>query len=204
MDQTIFHYHQNAERYQSQYDAVSAKDVHANWSSILKNMIPGLALDIGAGSGRDALWLSEAGWTVTAVEPAEALRTLGQHKTTDKVTWIDAQLPALTGLPKPSNGYDLILLSAVWMHLKPSQRPRALASLGQYLSSNGNIIITLRFGPNDQNRPMYEVDLADLEKQAYRMGLVLYETSQNQAQDLLARKDITWKTVCLKKTNEIA
>ncbi len=197
MDQTILHYHQNATRYQLQYDSVSAQDVHADWSSILSNMRPGLALDIGAGSGRDALWLAEAGWTVTAVEPAVALRSLGQHKTANKVTWIDTQLPELTGLRRPDDGYDLILLSAVWMHLPPEQRPLALATLAKHLSAVGKLIITLRFGPSDPSRPMYAVDMEELENLANSQGLLFHELGNNLTSDLLERKEISWKTVCL-------
>jgi SAM-dependent methyltransferase len=197
MDQTILHYHQNASQYQSQYDSVFAEDVHADWSSILRKMKPGLALDIGAGSGRDALWLAEAGWEVTAVEPAEALRAFGNQKTADKVNWIDAQLPDLIGLQKPNNGYDLILLSAVWMHLNPAKRLLAMETLSYYLSAAGNLIITLRFGPSDPNRPMYEIDLKEIENLAKQHNLILHELGQAPAGDLLARKEITWKTVCL-------
>jgi hypothetical protein len=35
------------------------------------------ALDIGAGSGRDAAWLAAEGWNVVAVEPALGLIVLG-------------------------------------------------------------------------------------------------------------------------------
>ncbi len=35
---------------------------------------PGLVIDIGAGSGRDAAWFAANDWTVIAVEPADRLR----------------------------------------------------------------------------------------------------------------------------------
>lgn len=32
------------------------------------DLVPGRALDLACGEGRNALWLAEAGWTVTAVD----------------------------------------------------------------------------------------------------------------------------------------
>jgi 2-polyprenyl-3-methyl-5-hydroxy-6-metoxy-1,4-benzoquinol methylase len=201
-DPTISHYHQHASRYQTQYDSVAAQDVHAAWAPLLKTLTPRLALDIGAGSGRDALWLEQQGWQVTAVEPATNLRQLGQHKTGHRVTWVSAQLPDLNDLQCPPQGYDLILLSAVWMHLKPEQRSMAMQRLYQYLSPQGVIIITLRFGPSDPNRPMYPVSVAELETLAQQMRLETQTLSEISTNDCLQRHDIRWKTLCLRPINE--
>ncbi len=57
--QTIAHYHQYADHFQAQYDSVNAQDVHADWADLLAEQTLGLALDVGAGSGRDAHWLAQ-------------------------------------------------------------------------------------------------------------------------------------------------
>lgn len=57
--------------------------LHQNWSYLLPDQ-PGLACDIGAGSGRDAAWLVSKGLKVIAVEPAEELRTLGEAYTSSQ------------------------------------------------------------------------------------------------------------------------
>ncbi|MDV5168616.1 class I SAM-dependent methyltransferase [Photobacterium rosenbergii] len=50
-------------------------------------------LDIGAGSGRDALWFAENGCEIYAVEPLEALREIGkQHTHSTEVVWLDDNL----------------------------------------------------------------------------------------------------------------
>jgi protein-L-isoaspartate O-methyltransferase len=41
---------------------------------------PGLVLDVGAGSGRDAAWFADRGWDVVAVEPAEGMRHEAQRR----------------------------------------------------------------------------------------------------------------------------
>ena len=80
IDKTVLHYDQHARRYQSQYDSVAATDVHAEWVGVLERLQPGYALDVGAGSGRDAAWLDRIGWRVTAAEPSPALRELGRQR----------------------------------------------------------------------------------------------------------------------------
>jgi SAM-dependent methyltransferase len=65
---TISRYNHRARQYQAQYDSVPASQVHADWSAVLADLKPGRALDVGAGSGRDAQWLTQKGWYVTAVE----------------------------------------------------------------------------------------------------------------------------------------
>ena len=73
--------------------------MHGYLEQALANTKPTTALDVGAGSGRDADWLAAKGWQVTATEPAEALLKLAKQHSKEKVTWCNAALPALTNLP---------------------------------------------------------------------------------------------------------
>jgi len=70
---TINHYSANAEHYYSLYQSISASSVHGYLEQALANITPSTALDVGAGSGRDANWLAAKGWQVTATEPAEPI-----------------------------------------------------------------------------------------------------------------------------------
>lgn len=82
MSKTVDIYHQGAELFATQYDALSFEQVHACWSAYWpQSGQQQLVLDIGAGSGRDALWLAQQGCQVIAVEPAADLLRLGQLKT---------------------------------------------------------------------------------------------------------------------------
>lgn len=202
--QTIKHYHQHAEHYQKQYDSVAAQDVHSDWTSLLAQRTPAQALDVGAGSGRDAAWLTTLGWQVTAVEPAAALRELGLRATGTDVHWVDTSLPQLTGIEPPPAGYDLILLSAVWMHLPASERPLAFQRLSQLLANTGILIITLRFGPSDPARPMFPVSTDELEALAEREGLQMQIINSDQSADLLQRSDVSWQSVCIQHPPEPA
>ncbi len=197
MDETISYYSQNAEHFQQLYDSVEAESVHASWSHILKEKEPGVALDVGAGSGRDARWLASLGWKVVAVEPATALRQGASTAQSKNITWCDAALPVLASLPDSPKRYSLILLSAVWMHLPEIDRTDALSRLKDLLASDGCLVISLRFGPSDNKRPMHPVSVNELELLAEPLGLEVIEMSHDSSADELQRNDVHWRTALL-------
>ena len=71
------YYNHNAKQLFDKYQSLDSGKVHASWLKHLPQK-PGLVLDVGGGSGRDAAWLSQRGWDVIVVEPATALFELGQ------------------------------------------------------------------------------------------------------------------------------
>ena len=72
---------------------------------------PGVALDLAAGSGRNAIWLSRQGWQVTAVEAAAAaLDTLRAHAGGLPITTIHADIEAHEYTIVP-NTWDLIVIA---------------------------------------------------------------------------------------------
>lgn len=197
-DQTIPHYHQFAAQYAQQYDSLSGFDVHASWAHLLAGKTPRKALDIGAGSGRDARWLAALGWQVTAVEPAEKLRIMASSQPNLNITWCDGRLPNLAELNRKGGLYNLILLSAVWMHIPCHLRQASLKRLAGLLSPTGILIITLRFGPQDDRRPMLSVSVEELQALAPSLNLTLTELHEPAGHaDQLQRSDVTWKTVAL-------
>ncbi|MYF11707.1 MAG: methyltransferase domain-containing protein [Gammaproteobacteria bacterium] len=142
------YYDQNADALIDQYGALNADDVHEAWASTHLPKEPGFACDIGAGSGRDALWLADQGWEVVAVEPS-ALRDKAAATAHPRVTWLNDALPSLTALRALGRRFDLILLSAVWMHVAPKDRERAFRILSELLNPSGLLVITLRKGADE-------------------------------------------------------
>ena len=194
---TITHYSEKAHHYYELYNSVDAENVHSDWKALLKKIPPAHALDVGAGSGRDANWLAEQGWKVTAAEPADELRNLAKANSHNSVTWCNASLPELTALPQQPKTYELILLSAVWMHLPEAERPQALKRLAELLSENGAMIITLRHGPSFDEREMFEVSKDEIEKIAKANILSLLDSSKAPLKDTLHRRSISWETMIL-------
>ena len=60
MAATTSWYDANAGRISERYEAVSSERVHG-WLTDLLPSAPAAILDVGAGSGRDAAWLSDRG-----------------------------------------------------------------------------------------------------------------------------------------------
>ena len=81
------------------------------------------------------------------------------------------------------------------MHLPESERPLALNRLADLLSENGIMYISLRFGPNDEARPMHPVSYEEVATLAKDNGLSARNLNPVPSQDGLQRDDVKWVTV---------
>ena len=201
MSSTIDIYHQVAEGFASQYNALKPEEVHQSWRSFWP-AADALALDIGAGSGRDARWLAQQGCEVFAVEPAKALRELGQQLTgevqateakSNAVHWLDDRLPELKTVLQLGLKFDLILVSAVWMHLTPAEQQRSFRKLSNLLKAGGRLVISLRHGDFNDGRMAYPVSVHSIEQLCVQHALEL--AYQQQSADGMGRDDVQWQTV---------
>ena len=89
----------------------------------------------GAGSGRDAAWFAANGYKVVAAEPSAGMRDAGKalHRSPD-IRWMDDALPAAEKVLRSKLTFDLIWLSAVWMHVPAGTRARAFRKLVSVMS----------------------------------------------------------------------
>jgi SAM-dependent methyltransferase len=189
------HYEQHAARLVEQYESLVFEDVHAD----LIDLLPAsgaTVLDVGAGSGRDAAWLAAHGYDVVAVEPSQAMLAHARARhASNRIHWLADSLPDLAQVRRLGLSFDLILLSAVWMHIPPAARQRALRKLATLLAPKGRIAISLRLGALDTERAMYEVSLPELTGMAQQFGLRVVSTSHSQ--DKLGRSEVAWTNVVL-------
>jgi SAM-dependent methyltransferase len=156
-----------------------------------------IALDVGAGSGRDAAWLASLGHDVVAVEPAAGMRAVGQRRHPDsRIRWLEDRLPDLTGVNRLGLALDLIMLSAVWMHVPPPVRARAFRKLLTLLKPGGTILMSLRDGPCDPDRPMWATPAGEVEAFARAHGLAVLRSVSTP--DQLGRPDVHWTSMCLR------
>ena len=122
-------------------ESVAAETIHS-WLVDLLPSAPALVLDVGAGTGRDAAWLASRGLEVVAVEPSGAMRTKAQRlHPSSSIRWVSDSLPSLDRILRLGLSFDLILLSAVWMHVAPADRTRAFRKLVTLLKPGGFIAI---------------------------------------------------------------
>ena len=191
-------YRDHARQLAEQYDSVPSDTVHACWMHLLPTD-PGLAADIGAGSGSDANWLAGQGWDVVAVEPEKAFRDAAMATSLPKVSWLDDSLPRLTRLRQSDTRFNLILVSAVWMHLPPNQRQVAFRVLSELLAPGGLLVISLRHEPDAkvrEQRGFYEVTADELS--VFAKDRALDVLARHASQDSLGRENVTWETLCFR------
>ncbi len=214
---TLQFYNDNATELAQQYLSKSFDEVHQSWSQFLPSIIENpnaRILDLGAGSGRDAKHLAElAAKThntknniqILAAEPAKELSQLGQKTTQGlNVKWLEDSLPALSNVTKQEISFDLILLSAVWMHIPPSDRARSIRKLANLLKPGGKLVISLRHGQTDEEckqRKMHHVCAGELKQLATDVGLFTkLETAKEE--DKLGRNHVSWQTVVLQMPDD--
>jgi len=187
-------YAEAAETLARQYESVTFEEVHGPLLHLLPP--PGRALDIGAGSGRDAAALAARGFAVTAVEPTAELRAEGARlHAASAIGWRDDSLPDLPILAAAGERFDLVLLTAVLMHLDADERARAMARIAAHLSPGGRVFMSLRHGPVPQGRRMFDVSGEETEALARRHGLsVLHRAARP---DMFGRPGVSWTLLAL-------
>lgn len=210
-------YNDNATELAQQYLSKTFDEVHQSWSQLLPSIIENpnaRILDLGAGSGRDAKYLAdlaakthttENNIQILAAEPAKALSQLGQKTTQDlNVKWLEDSLPALSNVTKQEISFDLILLSAVWMHIPPSDRARSIRKLANLLKPGGKLVISLRHGQTDEEykqRKMHHVCADELKQLATDVGLFT-KLETKKEEDKLGRNHVSWQTVVLQMPDD--
>ena len=196
MPDPIAWYDSHAETLADRYEAVQSEQVHA-WLKEMLPDAPATVLDVGAGTGRDAAWLASEGYDVVAVEPATRMRAAAQKRYPDSpIQWIADSLPSLDRTFKTGLSFDVILLSAVWMHVAPSDRDRAFRKLVTLLAPGGLLAITLRSGPAAAERGFHPATAAEVRTLARNHGaFVEYHSTVD---DYLGRPGVRWTNVAVR------
>lgn len=104
----------------------------------LADLEPGSAVDLGAGEGRNAVWLAQRGWTVTAVDFSsvgleKAAKLAEEHgvelavECADATTW------------EPDGPVDLVVLS--YLQLPAAQQHAVLERAATWLTPGGTLFV---------------------------------------------------------------
>lgn len=193
-------YDAHADEIADGYEGLDADVVHRELFQLLRGSPPLRVLDVGAGTGRDATALAALGHRVTAVEPSIRMLKLARALHPDAhVDWTSGSLPALTDQRGP---FDLIVASAVWMHVPPDERAAAFRRLTQLVERTGRIYMTLRNGPAAPERGMFGTDPAELASMATAAGMRM--TTLASQPDLLGREGVTWSAVVIDRPEPAA
>jgi 2-polyprenyl-3-methyl-5-hydroxy-6-metoxy-1,4-benzoquinol methylase len=156
----------------ARYESETFEDKHQAILELLPET-PSRILDIGSGSGLDAEWFALKGHQVYAVEPViEQLQAAKEIHNKVPVTWIQDSLPDLATFPNSGHLFDVVMLTAVLMHLDHDSRLASILRISKLLAPNGLLCLTLRHGPTPAGRQMFNVAAEEVIKSAERNGLI--------------------------------
>lgn len=105
----------------------------------LTDQPPGAALDLGAGEGRNALWLAGRGWRVTAVDFSAVAIDRGRALAATRdviVHWVVADVREYR---PPVGAFDAVLVA--YLHVRPSERASVLERAAAALAPGGRILV---------------------------------------------------------------
>jgi len=189
---TTDYYDAHAPQLAATYESLEAARLNA-WLRDSLPAAPACVLDVGAGSGRDAAWLASLGFDVVAVEPSAKMVQEARHFHPESpVHWIEGDaLPGLERTLRRGQAFDFILLSAVWMHVPPTDRPRAFRKLVSLMKPGARMAITLRHGPGAPGQSVHEVSVAEIEALCRDHGAYV-EQRHEAVPDLGGRREVSW------------
>ena len=130
------------------YDALLAEHT--------RELKPGRALDLGCGSGGNAVWLAECGWRVTAVDFSAVAIEKAKQRAADRQVAVEFIASDVTAY-RPDGRYDLI--TTFYIQLWPEQRAQMLSAAAEALAPGGRLL----FVSHDRSSPPSGWSREDLE-----------------------------------------
>jgi len=100
---------------------------------------PGRALDLGAGDGRNAIWLAIQGWQVTAVDFSQVALDRGRALATASGVRVEWQLADLLEWSPGASRFDLVTL--FFIHLPSDERRDVYARAAAAVAPGGTLLI---------------------------------------------------------------
>lgn len=186
-------YAEHAEELAKRFEAVTFWEKHEAVAHLMPSA-PSTILDVGAGTGADAAWFAAQGHRVVAVEPTESFRRAGiQLHRAHPIEWIDDSLPDLACMRARGQTFDVVMLTAVWMHLDEQERRRAMPQVASLLAPGGVLVMSLRHGPAPTGRRIFQASAAETIALASACSLkTVLRLRTASAQALNRQAGVTW------------
>ncbi len=186
-------YGEEADDLVKRYESIPFEEKHQG----VLHLIPGAPariIDIGAGTGADAAWFAKRGHQIVAVEPIHELRRPGMAlHPSPLIEWVDDSLPQLAMTLKRGETFDLVMMTAVWMHLDKLERQQAMPKVVSLIKSAGVLMMSLRHGPVSTRRRMFDVSAEETIELAQSQGLRSIVNLHTQSAQLVNRQaGVTW------------
>lgn len=104
----------------------------------VKNLRPGKALDVACGEGRNAVWLAEQGWDVTAIDFSDVAIEKGRQIAARRevnVNWITEDV---SSWQLPRREFDLV--AVLYLHTTIDEREQWLENVISSIKPSGTFI----------------------------------------------------------------
>ena len=142
---------------------------------------PGRALDLAAGEGRNALWLAERGWDVTAVDfssvALDRARRLGRDRLGSDAGSLTIVRADLLEYEPTAAAYELVLL--VYLHLRDPERRLVVRAAASAVAPSGRLLVighglgNIAHGTGGPQDPAVLYSPADIEENLQGTGVVV-------------------------------
>ena len=155
-------------------------DPNAFLVSRIKGLKPGRALDLGCGEGRNALWLAEERWGVSAVDFSQVAVDRGRDWAKERGLSVDFQVADLIEFAPESESFDLVIV--FYLQLPHDEVRQVLGHAAEALAPGGTLLVVAHdvenlehgFGGPPTSEVLYTSDLVN---QAIA-GLEIVESGQ--------------------------
>ena len=186
----------DAEQWDERYaasDLVWSAEPNTFVVSLTDDLPVGTAIDLGAGEGRNALWLAEQGWQVTAVDFSSVAVERGRARPGgERVDWQVADVTTY----EPADRFDLVLVC--YLHLSRRTMQRVLDHAASWVAPGGHLVVVAHAarnllegvgGPQDADRLPDEELLATAAQALVveRLEEVERDTPEGTAIDIVLR-----------------
>ena len=105
----------------------------------LSGLPPGQALDLACGEGRNAVWLAQRGWRVTAVDFSSVGLRKARQLAAERDVAVDWVLADLLDYQPPANAYELAFVA--YLHIAADERAAVLRNACSALAAGGEILV---------------------------------------------------------------
>lgn len=102
-------------------------------------LTPGTALDVAAGEGRNALWLAERGWRVTAIDFSEVAVQRGRKLAAERGLDLTWRVADVTTMELGKQRYDLVVVS--YLHLPLDQLAGVHRRAATAVAPGGTLVV---------------------------------------------------------------
>jgi len=100
---------------------------------------PGRAIDLGAGEGRNAFWLAEGGWRVTAVDFSHVALEAARRRAESGGIEMEYEVADVCEYVPEAQAFDLVLIS--YVHPEPPDRDAMLAAAASAVAPGGYLLV---------------------------------------------------------------